>query len=187
MTDDYLKLRKDYEKLEIKDKPQSPIWFLNDNKDFKILDNFSFNMILNLANVCNADRAEILWSFLENYYNEIDRKDFPLIQSLLEYGVEYYKKFVLPNKKYRSPNDIEKVGLLKIVEMLESLDNECEAEEIQTKIYEIGMDLKFENLKDWFSAFYQVVLGQQQGPRLGSFIKFFGIKKTISLLKEKIK
>ena len=60
-------------------------------------------------------------------------------------------------------------------------------EEIQTKIYEIGMILKFENLRDWFSAFYQVVLGQEQGPRLGSFIKFYGIKKTITLLNQKIK
>ena len=39
------------------------------------------------------------------------------------------------------------------------------------KIYDIGMSLGFENLKDWFSAFYEVILGQKQGPRLGSFIK----------------
>ena len=49
------------------------------------------------------------------------------------------------------------------------------------------MELKFHNLKDWFTAFYQVVLGQEQGPRLGSFIKFYGIKPTIELLKEKVK
>ena len=60
------------------------------------------------------------------------------------------------------------------------------AEEIQTKIYEIGMSLNFENLKDWFSGFYQVVLGQQQGPRLGSFIKFYGIDKTVEILENKV-
>ena len=49
------------------------------------------------------------------------------------------------------------------------------------------MNLKFDNLRDWFSAFYQVVLGQEQGPRLGSFIKLYGIKKTITLLNQKIK
>ena len=63
---------------------------------------------------------------------------------------------------------------------------EDNAEDIQTKIYEIGMSLKFDNLKDWFSAFYQVVLGQEQGPRLGSFIKFYGINETIKLLERKI-
>ena len=48
------------------------------------------------------------------------------------------------------------------------------------------MSLKFENLKDWFSAFYQVVLGQDQGPRLGSFIKFYGLNETIKLLESKL-
>ena len=70
-------------------------------------------MILNLANVCNADSADILWGFIENYYKGIDRKNFPLIQNLLEYGVEYYNNFVLPNKKYRIPNEKEKVGFEK--------------------------------------------------------------------------
>ena len=48
------------------------------------------------------------------------------------------------------------------------------------------MSLGFENLKDWFSAFYEVILGQKQGPRLGSFIKFYGITKTVELLESKV-
>ena len=187
MTDEYLKLKKDFEALEVNEKYKSPIWFLNNEKEFNILENFSFNMILNLANVCNAESSEILWGFIENYYPDIDRKQFPLIQKLLEYGVEYYKKFVFPKKKYREPNDLEREGFSKLIKTLETLDNKSEAEDIQTKIYEIGMELKFSNLKDWFSGFYQVVLGQEQGPRLGSFIKFYGIEQTIQLLKEKVK
>ena len=186
MTDEYLKLRKDFEDLDVDEKYKSPIWFLNNEKEFNILENFSFNMILNLANVCNAESSEILWGFIENYYPGIDRRKFPLIQKLLEYGVEYYKKFVFPRKKYRSPNDLERKGFIKLIQTLESLDNDSEAEDIQTKVYEIGMELKFSNLKDWFSGFYQVILGQEQGPRLGSFIKFYGLKKTIELLKEKV-
>lgn len=186
MTDDYLRLRKDYENSDDKDRPKSPVWFINNEKEFNLLENFSFNMILNLANVCNADSADVLWGFIENYYKGIKKKEFPLIQRLLEYGVEYYKKFVLPRKKYRPPSEIEKIGFLKLIKMLESLDERCESEEIQTKIYEIGMQLEFENLKDWFSGFYEVILGQEQGPRLGSFIKFYGIKKTIELLNKKI-
>ncbi len=187
MTDDYLRLRKDYETLDKQKKIESPIWFLNSKLKFNILENFSFNMILNLANVCNAESPDILWGFIENYYKDIDREDFPLIQQLLEYGVEYYNKFVLPNKKYRPPSEIERNGFKKIIIVLKELDENCEAEDIQTRIYEIGMELDFENLRDWFSAFYQVVLGQDQGPRLGSFIRLYGIKKTISLLEEKVK
>ena len=69
---------------------------------------------------------------------------------------------------------------------MNDLNEDCEAEEIQTKIYDIGMQMEFDNLKDWFSAFYQVILGQDQGPRLGSFIIFFGIDRTKALLEEKI-
>ena len=84
MTDDYLKLKKGLRKLADKEKPNSPIWFLNNEKAYQTLENFSFNMILNLANVCNADRADILWGFLENYYKDLDRKSFPYVQKLLE-------------------------------------------------------------------------------------------------------
>ncbi len=185
MTDDYIRLRKEFEGMKNEEKIQSPIWFMNCDDEFEILENFSFNMILNLANVCNAESPDILWGFIENYYKNIDRAKFPLIQILLQYGVEYYKKFVLPKKKYRSPNEKEKKGFLKLLEVLESLDEKSEAEVIQTEIYKIGMELDFDNLKDWFSAFYQVILGQDQGPRLGSFIKFYGIRKTIDLLKKK--
>ncbi len=187
MTDEYLRFRRDYDSMNNDEKLKSPIWFLNKEKEFKILDNFSFNMILNLSSVCNADSPDILWGFLENYYKNINRQEFPLIKKLLEYGVNYYNKFVLPQKNYRLANNIEKEGFREMIKILKNLDEDCEPEDIQTKIYEIGMSLKYENLKDWFSAFYQVILGQDQGPRLGSFIKFYGIKETIILLEEKLK
>ena len=68
MTDEYLRYRKDYDNLEIEKKLQNPLWFIDSDKDYKILENFSFNMILNLANVCNAETPDILWGFIENYY-----------------------------------------------------------------------------------------------------------------------
>ena len=71
----------------------------------------------------------------------------------------------------------KKKVLKKLINLLKESSLDDEAEEIQTKIYDIGMSLQYENLKDWFSAFYQVILGQNQGPRLGSFIKFYGIKR----------
>ena len=74
-----------------------------------------------------------------------------------------------------------------LIATLKKIPSTAEAEDIQTEIYNIGMSLQFESLKDWFSGFYEVILGQKQGPRLGSFIKFYGINKTIELLKSKIK
>ena len=82
--------------------------------------------------------------------------------------------------------DKEKKGFKQLIGILKKLDENEDSEAIQTKIYDIGISLNFENLKDWFSAFYEVVLGQSQGPRLGSFIKFYGIEKTIKLLESNI-
>ena len=186
MTDEFLRFSKEYSFVDEEKKLESPLWFINNEKDQKVLENLSYNLILNLASVCNAETSEILWNFLENYYGKLNRKDFPFVEKLLEYGVIFYKTFVLPEKKYRKPTDIEIVGFKKLIKMLEETDEKIEAEDIQTKIYDIGMSLEFEKLKDWFQSFYQVILGQDQGPRLGSFIKFYGIEKTIDLLKDRI-
>ena len=58
-------------------------------------------------------------------------------------------------------------GFIKLIQTLETLDNKSEAEDIQTKIYEIGMELKFLTLKIGFQVLPSI-LGQEQGPRLGS-------------------
>ena len=184
-TDDLLKLKNDFDSVPKDEKFNSPIWFIDPENKEKTPEKISFNMILNLASVCNAESSEILWGFIENYYPNINKKDNRLLNKLLEFGVNYYKKFILPNKKYRNPTEKEKEGFKKLINLLKESSLDDEAEEIQTKIYDIGMSLQYENLKDWFSAFYQVILGQNQGPRLGSFIKFYGIKKTITLLEEK--
>jgi len=174
-------------KVENIEKLNSPMWFINFNHDEEVPEKISFNMILNLASVCNAESCDILWGFIENYYPKVDKRKNLSLQRLLEFGVQYYKKFVLPQKKYRSPTEIEKKGFKELIIFLDSLSENAEAEDIQTKIYDIGMTLKYENLKDWFSAFYEVILGQNQGPRLGSFIKFYGITETSKLLESKLK
>ena len=144
-------------------------------------------MVLNLASVCNADSSDILWEFIYNYYPELRNEKNDRIDELLNYGVNYYKEFILPNKEYRAPNEKEMKGFEMLIVALKKIPSTAQAEDIQTEIYNIGMSLEFENLKDWFSGFYEVILGQKQGPRLGSFIKFFGINKTIELLESKIR
>ena len=68
--------------------------------------------------------------------------------------------------------------------LLKTIDMKLTSEEIQTHIYEIGKKHNFSNLRDFFKLVYQVLLGQEQGPRLGSFIKLYGIKKTCDLLED---
>ncbi len=185
-TDEFIKLKNRFESLSENDQIEEPLWFINFKKNEKIPENLTFNMILNLASVCNAESTDILWGFIHNYHSEVNRIDQPYLEKLLNYGVEYYKEFILPNKKYRAATAKEKEAFKRIIDMLKEIPDDLSAEDIQTKIYDIGMLMDFDNLKQLFSAFYEVILGQEQGPRLGSFIKFFGIKKTIELLESKI-
>jgi lysyl-tRNA synthetase class 1 len=35
---------------------------------------------------------------------------------------------------------------------------------------------------DWFNMLYQVLLGQEKGPRFGSFVSVYGIDNTIAMI-----
>ena len=186
-TDEFLKLSQTYQKLDEESKINNAIWFINCDKNRQIPENVTFNMVLNLASVCNAESSDILWEFIYNYYPEMRNEKNEWIDELLNYGVYYFKEFILPNKEYRSPNEKEIKGFEMLIDILKKTPPTVQAEDIQTEIYNIGMSLEFENLRDWFSGFYEVILGQKQGPRLGSFIKFYGINKTVELLQNKLK
>ena len=161
----------------------NPAWFINKFEENVVPEGITFNMILNLASVCNAENSDILWGFIENYQPNIDKKKSKFLSKLLEYGVSYYKTFILPNKRYRDPSDVEKKCLIELIDKLEKIDENSDSESIQNILYEIGNNSPFKNLKDWFKCFYEVILGQSEGPRIGSFVKFYGLKKTIDLLK----
>ena len=65
-------------------------------------------------------------------------------------------------------------------------DRNTSAEDIQTLLYDVGKKHQFENLKDFFKLVYKVLLGQEQGPRLGSFIKLYGVEETIKIIDQKL-
>ncbi|MDP7392686.1 MAG: lysine--tRNA ligase, partial [Alphaproteobacteria bacterium] len=44
----------------------------------------------------------------------------------------------------------------------------------------------YENLREWFKALYEILLGQEQGPRMGSFVALYGLDETNELLRRAI-
>ena len=58
------------------------------------------------------------------------------------------------------------------------------AEEIQTQVFEVGKRHPFDNLRAWFQALYETLLGSSQGPRMGSFIALYGIENSRKLIAE---
>ena len=146
----------------------------------------SFGILLNLASVCNPDKKEVLWGFISNYNNKVNAKNSPYLDQLAEYAVHYYNNFVKSTKHYLKPSSAQVTMLQEIRSVLESTSPDITAEEIQTKIYDIGMKASYANLRDFFKEIYMILLGQEEGPRLGSFFKIYGIQNTIRLIEEKI-
>ena len=78
-------------------------------------------------------------------------------------------------------------ALSALVGALERCNDKMTPEEIQTEIYTVGKENGYkDNLRDWFKLIYQVVFGDENGPRMGFFISFFGLRETKDLIKKKI-
>ena len=146
----------------------------------------SYTMLLNLASVCNATNSDILWGFILKYTNNKDKSD-SLMSNLIDKALQYYKDFIAPNKKYINPNELEIAALTNLKHRLSKIKNVKDAEEIQSEVYETGKEYNYTQLKDWFSALYEILLGQKQGPRIGSFIAIYGCDETIELINKAIK
>jgi lysyl-tRNA synthetase class 1 len=102
---------------------------------------------------------------------------------LLDYAIRYYKDFVKPTQRHRPPTDEEKHALADLAAELRLLPATASPEEIQDKVYAVGKrHSAFANLRSWFQALYQILLGQNDGPRMGSFIALYGIAETIQLI-----
>ena len=148
----------------------------------------SFSMLLNLVETSNADNKELLWKFVKKYKENISEKDHPIFDNLVDYAIKYFNDIIKAKKKYKTPNLEEKKALESLVKTLETCNDKMTPEDIQTLIYSTGKENGYaENLRDWFKLIYQVVFGDENGPRMGFFISFFGVKETKDLIINKIK
>ena len=166
----------------------NPVWHVHNGKIPKENNIMSFSMLLNLVEASNSDSKDLLWKFVKKYKADISEKDQPIFDSLISYAIKYYIDVIKPNKKYKKPNKEEKLALQALVKTLDECTDKMKPEDIQTKIYAVGKDNGYkENLRDWFKLIYEVVFGDENGPRMGFFISFFGTSETKELIKNKIK
>ena len=166
----------------------NPVWHVHNGTIPKENTIMTFSMLLNLVEASNANSKELLWKFVKKYKPNILEKDHPIFDKLIEYAIKYFNDVIKKNKKYKKPNSEEKKALESLVGVLEKCSDEMQPEEIQTQIYTVGKENGYkENLRDWFKLIYEVVFGDENGPRMGFFISFFGVKETQQLIKDKIK
>ena len=165
----------------------NPVWHVHNGIIPKENTIMTFSMLLNLVEASNANSKELLWKFVKKYKSNILEKDHPIFDKLIEYAIKYFNDVIKKYKKYKKPNVEEKKALNALVLALEKCTDEMQPEEIQTQIYTVGKENGYkENLRDWFRLIYEVVFGDENGPRMGFFISFFGVKETQQLIKDKI-
>jgi lysyl-tRNA synthetase class 1 len=165
----------------------NPVWHVHSGKMPKEEAVMSFSMLLNLVETSNANSKDLLWKFVKKYKKNILEKNYPIFDKLVGYAIKYFNDVIKQNKKYKKPNEIEKKALEALIKVLENCNDQMQPEEIQTKIYSVGKENGYsENLRDWFKLIYEVVFGDENGPRMGFFISFFGVNETKQLIKNKI-
>jgi len=146
----------------------------------------SFALLLNLASAANAMDKETMWGFINLYKPEATPANSPFLDHLVGFAVKYYNDFVLPQKKYRLPDARERTALEDLAKRLAKLPANADMEAIQTEVFSAGKDNGYdkEELRTWFQAIYEVLLGQSQGPRFGAFIEIYGAQETIALIND---
>jgi len=166
----------------------NPVWHVHNSEVPKEKMIMSFSMLLNLVETSNADNKELLWKFVKKYKKDISEKEHPIFDKLVGYAIKYFNDVIKIQKKYKKPDNSEKLALEALVETLNKCNDQMTPEDIQTLIYSAGKENGYsDNLRDWFKLIYEVVFGDENGPRMGFFISFFGVKETKDLILNKIR
>ncbi|SRR5579885_1244844 len=193
-VDEYQQFIDAYQRQDWKQRLANPVWHIHSGNPPKIDMPVSFQMLLTLVSSSNAENAETLWGFIGRYRPGVTPQTHPKLNALVEYAIRYFHDFVLPAKQFRQPTDSERAALLDLRDALDELPENATAEQIQDVVYEIGRREPFLDPKkkakdgkpgvslDWFNMLYQVLLGQEKGPRFGSFVAVYGVKNAVAMI-----
>jgi len=166
----------------------NPVWHVHGGQPPAKGSPVSYSLLLNLVSAANASNKDILWGFLSHHIPGATPQSEPLLDRLCDFAINYYEDFVKPNKRFRAPDPRERAALQDLAGRLKALPTGCQdAELIQNEVYAVGKDAGFEPLRGWFTALYEVLLGQSQGPRFGSFAAIFGLDRTITLIERALR
>ena len=182
-VDEYLSFLDKFSEQPMKEQLGNPVWHVHDGNPPQEKNVITFGVLLNLVSASNADNEEVLWKFIKNFKSDVNRNEHPILEKLIKNAISYFNDHVKIHKKYRSANELEKKALLELTQEIQKMPEGLSPEEMQTIVFTVGKNYYAkEELRNWFKAIYEVVFGDEQGPRMGSFICFFGKQETIDLI-----
>jgi lysyl-tRNA synthetase class 1 len=195
-VDEYQQYLDGYQRQDGKQRLSNPVWHIHSGNPPKIDMPITFAMLLTLVSSSNAENADTLWGFIGRYRPGVTPRTHPHLDALVSYAIHYYRDFVLPAKTFREPTEVERAALTDLRDALAQLPAQANAEEIQDVVYEIGRREPFLDKSgkgktkdgkpgvslEWFNMLYQVLLGQEKGPRFGSFAAVYGLQNTVEMI-----
>ncbi len=182
-VDEYISLQKSYytEEDEVK-RYANPLYHIHHHSEVPQADHLiSFSLLLNLVSACNSDDQSVIFGYINKFDPAADVAEGSQLYNLVTKAMNYYDDFVKPHKKFRLASESEKHAMQSLQNRLQEVNYDISGQELQNIVYSIGREAGFE-IKDWFKALYEVLLGASQGPRFGSFIALFGVHQTIELI-----
>ncbi len=200
-VDEYLQFLAAYPRQDAKARIDNAVWHIHAGTPPAAELPISFGLLLNLVAASNAHDKDVLWGFIRRHAPDAGPKTHPLLDQLAGYAVRYYEDFVKPQKKFRLADEVEAGALRALSDALGKVGTEASAEELQAVLYDVGRSIpRYQDpsakgatpdkpgvSNAWFSAIYAVLLGEERGPRFGSFIELYGVENTRALIAKALK
>jgi lysyl-tRNA synthetase class 1 len=189
--DEYLNFAQSFADQSAEQQLENPAFFIHNGEvpKQKLNFNISYSLLLNLAGACNPENDAVLWGFISKYQAGLTPQNSPLLAQMVDKAINYYNDFIKKNKKYREATEAEKSAIHELASEIKKIDlsKQNDASELQNLVFQIGKNHGYEkNMREWFLALYQILLGQDQGPRMGSFIALFGVDNFVKLVVERL-
>jgi lysyl-tRNA synthetase class 1 len=195
-VDEYFSHLAGFEKQDEKQRLSNPVWHIHAGKPPKVDMPVSFALLLNVVSACNAHDPQVLWGYIRRYAPETSPETHPVLGKLVGYAINYFHDFVKPAKTYRKADEVEADALRKLSDALGKLAPGATADDVQNALYDVGRAVpRYQDLAAkgatperpgvslaWFNAIYQILLGEEKGPRFGPFVALYGVAETRQLI-----
>jgi lysyl-tRNA synthetase class 1 len=182
-VDDYITFIEKFPAEDEAKRLENPAWHIHNGNPPREEAPITYGMLLNLAGVANSEDKNVLWGFIARYAPGASPDRSPFLDRLVECAARYYRDFYKATKKFRLPRPEEHAAFGDLAHTLKTLPADATAEQIQNEVYECGKRHRPQSeLRQWFQSLYEVLLGTQQGPRMGAFIKLYGVSNVVKLI-----
>ncbi|MGB6119503.1 MAG: lysine--tRNA ligase, partial [Mesorhizobium sp.] len=193
--DEYYAFLAAYPRQDWKERLGNPVWHIHSGNPPSVDLPVPFALLLNLVSASNAHEPNVLWGFISRYAPGVTAETHPELDRLTAYAIRYYDDFVKPSKVYRAPDEEERAALAALSSKLGELPQGADGEAIQNASLDVARGIaRYQDHEKksptggpgvsvaFFQMIYQVLIGQERGPRFGSFAALYGIDNTRRLI-----